>query len=289
MSIVDALERAKKLGRERAEAGAKPARRVVTVPPAGAAQTPMASAATDEVPVRPQLRRVEYHVGACQQNRILVPETDKELMHQGASSYRMLRTRILQRCRANEWTTLAVTSPGPGEGKSLTSLNLALSIAREGNQDVFLLDCDMRNPSVCRYLGTTPEFEIAKYFEGECSAQDVLFNIGIDRLALAGNVHGTDTASELLSTGRFNEFIAAIRGMSAAPVIIVDLPPLLNTDDALVVAPSVDALVLVVGEGTTRREGLEKAAELLSEFNVAGVVLNRSLETVGSEYYGSAY
>jgi Mrp family chromosome partitioning ATPase len=63
------------------------------------------------------------------------------------------------------------------------------------------------------------------------------------------------------------------------------LPPALSTDEALVVAPRTDAMVLVVTEGVTRREGLSKAIEVLSEFNVAGIIMNKSFENIGRDYY----
>src|SRR5690606_13880634 len=97
---------------------------------------------------------------------------------------------------------LALTSATPGDGKTCTALNLAISLAREGNQDVFLIDCDMRNPSVCRYLGVAPRAEIRDYFMGTASSQDLLFSVGIERLAVGGGTLSNDDASELLSNGR---------------------------------------------------------------------------------------
>jgi capsular exopolysaccharide synthesis family protein len=292
MSIVDAIERAKQLGKLRAAAEAGHQKRV---PPQ--ARAPVASPhATDPTqqtqPVAAleplKLQRCDYVVSICERNRIIVPDVDENLSQHAAPPYRMLRTRILQRCRSNGWTTLAITSPGPGEGKSVTSLNLAISIAREGNQDVFLLDCDMRNPSLCRYLGVAPAVDLTRYFNGECAPEDVLFTIGVDRLTLAGSVAATDNASELLSTDRLETLLARIRRLSPSPLILLDLPPVVNTDDALVVAPRVDAIILVASEGLTRREGLDRAVALLADFPLAGVVLNRSNESIGSDYYGSA-
>jgi Mrp family chromosome partitioning ATPase len=105
-------------------------------------------------------------------------------------------------------------------------------------------------------------------------------------LTLAGTRTATDESSELLASGRVEELFQFIRNVAPEPLIIVDLPPLLSTDDALVVAPKVDACVLVVCEGKSRRDGAAKALELLSEFNLAGIVLNQS-HTVVSDYYSS--
>lgn len=303
MSIVDALEKAKRLQKERQQAEASSRRGFEASQPARQHEQHAAAPAhlprTEPVsraapsPVRPDkalgLPLVPYDVATCIDNRLLVPENEKEARRGATPSYRQLRTRILQRARGSEWSVLALTSAGPGEGKSVTSLNLAFSLARDGNQDVFLIDCDMRNPSICRYLGVKPPREITDYFNGSLEAHELLFGVGIDRLAIAGGTVGTDSASELLANGRFEQLVAHVRSLSPAPLVLVDLPPVINTDDALVVAPRVDALVIVASEGVTRREDLEKTVDLLSEYPVAGVILNRTAETVGTYYYGSGY
>lgn len=289
MSIVDAIQRAKQMGMHR-----RATDRVSVAPPLMTGGIPSSSSVQgppiDQAFVgRVDFARLEYDPVACTENRIAVPEAEHRLTQIASPPYRMLRTRFLQRCKANLWTRLAITSPGPGEGKSVTSLNLALSIAREGNYDVFLLDLDMRNPSMCRYLGLSPATELASYFQGGVEAREAFFTIGIDRLTLAGNVRPTANASELLATDRLEELFRYIRQVAPNPLVLIDLPPVASTDDALVVAPRVDAIALVVSEGHTRRDILQHALGLLSEFNVAGIILNRSHESTASEYYGGAY
>jgi Mrp family chromosome partitioning ATPase len=188
--------------------------------------------------------------------------------------------------KSKNWTTLGVTSPGPEEGKSVTALNLALSLARDKNRNIFLLDLDLRSPRICSYLGIRPKTEIWTYFAGSSSADQLLFSIGVDNLALAGGVFSTSASSELLGTGRLEELIAYIRTIDPNGLILFDLPPVLNTADVLVVAPSIDAVLIVASVGKTRRDSLASAVDVLSPFEVAGLVLNRSQETVG-DYYGS--
>jgi len=234
----------------------------------------------------PQFPLVPYDPIQCSQNRVLVPESDHALRMTGASAYRMLRTRLLQRARSNNWRTIGITSPGQGAGKSLTSLNLALSIAREGNNNVFLIDLDMRAPKICQYIGATPPIDINHYLASTVRAEDLLFSVGVDNFTLAGTLTNTDQASELLASGRLEELFAYIYSIAPEPLILLDLPPLLSTDDALVVAPKVDACLLVVAEGLSRRDGTEKALELLTDFKLAGIVLNRSRAVV-KDYYSS--
>jgi capsular exopolysaccharide synthesis family protein len=234
-----------------------------------------------------QAHRVQFDPQLARDNRLLltaaVPE-DRGTV----AAYGMLRTRILHRARSKGWQTIGVTSAAPKDGKSLTTVNLALSVAREANNVVVLLDLDMRNPSVCRTLGITPRVELRDYFEQRVETPDELFmDIGVQNLVIAGNVTATQNSAELLASTRLEELLDHIRNATTNPLILIDLPPVLSPDDALVVAPRIDAIVMVASEGITPRADLQRASELLSDFPVAGVVLNRS--TAASQMYGYGY
>ena len=149
MTIQEALDRAKSLARARAAATGSPPN-----PP------PLRTDAKDEgpttdsadsqkharqlaAPARPILRparfeSAEFNLVTCAENRILVPGGDKLLEARGAAAYRILRTRILQRVRANGWTAIGFTSPGPAEGKSVTAINLALTYSQGDEQQRIL-------------------------------------------------------------------------------------------------------------------------------------------------------
>jgi Mrp family chromosome partitioning ATPase len=148
----------------------------------------------------------------------------------------------------------------------------------------------MRNPTVCRTLGITPQVEVRDFFEGRVDTPDNLFmSIGVDNLIIAGNVTATQNSAELLASTRLEELLTFIRQTTTSPLIILDLPPVLSPDDTLVVAPRIDALVLVASEGVTQREELQKASEVLADFQVAGLVLNRSSESTQRYGYGYGY
>lgn len=224
------------------------------------------------------------------EHRIFLPSEHNPNDVSAGAAYRMLRTRLLHRIRTNNWTTVAVTSPGVGEGKSVSTINLALNMARERSSEVFLIDLDLRSPSVCGYLGVTPPRELTTYFTGEVPASEVFFSVGVDRLAIAGNIAATENSSELVASAKLDELVAYINSIASNPVILIDLPPALVTDEALIVAPRVDAMVLVAAEGRTRRDSLMRARQLLAEFPLAGVILNCSSEKFGTEdYYGYGY
>lgn len=237
-------------------------------------------------PEMQELPVVEYDPQVCVKHRILIPDGAGPPNPSALSAYRQLRTRLLHRARANSWTAIGVTSPGPGQGKSVNAINLAINIAREKNNNVFLLDLDLRNPSVCRYLGLQPPQELLGFFAGTAKPADVFFSIGIENLMLAGSTTGIDQSSELLATGRVEELFSYVRKVAPQPLMVIDMPPVLSNDDALVVAPKVDATLIVVSQGISRRDAVQQTLELLGEFNLAGLLMNRSKSLI-ADYYGA--
>jgi len=237
---------------------------------------------------RLQRTAVSIDLEVCRERRILVT-SDSNQDRAYVAAYRMLRTRLLHRTRAANWTTVAVTSAGPNDGKTLTAINLALSLAREKTRDIVLLDLDMRNPSVCRALGVRPPQDLSAYLERGGDPNSLFMTIGSDNLLIAGSVTPTENASELLAGAGFLDLIDFIKKGTVDPLVLIDLPPVLVTDDALVLAPKIDSVLVVASEGRTKRGDLERAFGLLSEFPIAGVVLNRAAGTSADYNYGYGY
>ena len=154
---------------------------------------------------------------------------------------------------------------------------------------MYLLDLDMRNPSVCRFLGIRNIRPLPDYFLGLAKPEDVLFQTSFPNLVVAGALTPAHEASELLAGPRFNELLAHIRLRSPDALVLVDLPPINLTDEALLIAPRVDAFLVVVSEGMTERKHLAQALSTIGEFTVAGVVINRSSDghAVGYKHYSA--
>jgi capsular exopolysaccharide synthesis family protein len=206
--------------------------------------------------------------------------------HPGAvAAYKLLRTQVLQRMKEKNWNALAVTSPGPDEGKTLTSVNLAISLAREVNHTVLLVDLDLRNPSVARVFGYTPEIGVLDIVQWGARVSDALVNPGVERLVVLPGREAVVNSSEILSSPRMVDLVQDLKSRYPTRFVVFDLPPLLSADDALAFSPHVDAALLVASEGKTRREELAHAAEYLRATPLLGTVLNRSREAVGSYYY----
>ena len=195
----------------------------------------------------------------------------------------------MQRMRSNNWRVLGVSAAGEGEGKTLTAINLAISIAAEVAQEAVLLELDLRRPTIHKCLGLSPSdyTSVATYLEDESAeVEDLLFGPGIDRLGCLLASNSVEHSSDLLASPRGQQLFEALRTkLLPKTVIVVDLPPLLSADDALVVAPMIDAMLFVVSEGETPRADLIEAQQILEEINVIGTVLNKSAEKDPRKYY----
>ena len=273
------IERA--LERMRRESAAKTAAQH-SVSASGTGERPTTSPTAPSAP-RPVFPQLDVDARIAEESRLLVPQTGIGTDGRAYAAYRMLRTRLLLAMRQNHWSKIAITSPGAGEGKSITSVNLAMSLARDKSSSVFLLDLDLRNPSVCGYLGVRPACDLVSYFSGAGDPASVFFSIGVENLAIAGSTRSTDQASEMLASPRLQELLEYPARIASAPIVLIDLPPILVTDEALLLAPKVDATLLVVSEGVTRRDSLARARHLLADFMVAGVVLNHTSESFGAD------
>lgn len=232
------------------------------------------------------MHEVQMSVKVAQSNRVLGHESTGNT---GQSAYRILRTRLMQRMRANNWQTLGICAAGECEGKTLTAVNLAMSISAEIGQEAVLIDLDLRKPTIHERLGIAPGafVDLGDYLQGNTDdVADLLITPGVDRLGCILNATPINRSSDLLGSPRGRKLFDDLRArLQPGTIIIVDLPPLLSTDDALVVASMVDTMLFVVAEGITKRQDLVEAQQLLHECNVIGTLLNRSVEQDPRKYY----
>ncbi|WP_129775433.1 CpsD/CapB family tyrosine-protein kinase [Peristeroidobacter soli] len=253
---------------------------------------------------RPRLRRVPPPATETANVRRFQPVTldravldDNSILPQitdpGAlRGYKILRTRLLRRLEANQWHSFAVTGATPGEGKTLTSINLAMAFAQDPNTWVVLVDLDLHRPKVASYLGlnnSLGERGLTDFLLGDATFEQIMYSpAGMDRLAIIPNFQTVANASELLASPRMDELVQTLEAETPRRVVIFDMPPVLASDDVLAFSPQVDGMLLVVAEGLTSRDSLKSAKSLLQEMNLLGVVLNRSEAQDDGAYYSYA-
>ncbi|HER27392.1 MAG TPA: protein tyrosine kinase, partial [Rhodospirillales bacterium] len=126
-------------------------------------------------------------------------------------SFDILRTQVLRKMQENSWRTLAITSPTAECGKTVVSINLALSIAQQTEQTVLLVDFDLRKPRVAQYLGLPPGLSLVDYLEENAELAEVFVNPGVPRLTLLPNGSPIENASETLTTARMKALVSDIR------------------------------------------------------------------------------
>jgi non-specific protein-tyrosine kinase len=189
-------------------------------------------------------------------------------------SYRLLRTQILQRIPDNKGAVVMVTSAEAGTGKSLTAVNLAMTCAKEFNQTVLLVDCDLRNQTVHRLLGYEQDKGLVDHLVRDCPISELIVWPGIEKMTVisgGATIHGS---SELLSSQRMRELIQDMKHRYPNRLIIFDVPAVLDGADAAVLAPLVDHILMVVRAGDTRTDQIKSALNLLPRERILGYVLN---------------
>ena len=199
-------------------------------------------------------------------------------MYNNAQSavFRMLRTQILTKMRANNWQTLAITSPTSGEGKSLVASNLAVAIAMELNQTVMLVDMDLRNPSLSQYFSLNAELGLKDYLEQDISLDKVLINPGVKRMVILPGKGRAEDSAELLSSPKMARLVEDLKAQYDSRMIIFDVPPILQTDDVLLSTKYFDCTLLVLEDGKNKEADITQSLQLLEDTNLIGSVLNKS-------------
>jgi Mrp family chromosome partitioning ATPase len=248
-------------------------------------QKPSAAKAVPRMPTEIQYSRTKVFVPSpalLEVNRILEPSSASS----GATAFRMLRTQVLQRMDEHQWRSIAVLSPGNEDGKTTTAINLALSLASDHQHTVLLVDFDLKRPTIAAKLGIVPEMGADDLLRGVARMEDCLYHPqGFDRLVVLPARTALADSSEVLAGPWCRELVAELRSRYPDRLLVFDLPPVLGADDALAFLPLVECALVVVAEGSTRRDDLLRCMELLRKTPVVGTVLNRATD-VASAYGG---
>lgn len=228
-------------------------------------------------------RRVVIDPETMRENRLIAGSDQQPII----DAYKLLRTRVLHRMQQNNWRALGITSPGANVGKTLTSVNLAISIAMKHENTVVLVDADLRRPSVHRCLGIEPEYGLLDYLDGKIAVDEMLINPGIDGfVVIPSHSPGQTRSSERLSSTRMERLVRELTARYPDRLVLFDLPPILVGDDVEAFSPYLDAFLLVVEDGKTDVTEYAKTIEILENEDVLGTVLNKSEEIgQGYDYY----
>lgn len=205
-------------------------------------------------------------------------------------AYDVLRTQVLQKMGEKGWRTLAITSPTVGSGKTVTAINLAISVAHHTQRTAMLVDFDLRRPRVGEYLGMRKTPSLSDVLAGRAELAQAMVNPDLQRLVVLPTNEPVPRAAEVLSSAQVRSLISDLRERYEDRLVIFDLPPVMAGDDVMAVLPSMDAVLLVVGNGDSTRQEIEESMRHIPADRLLGVVLNKADAEVRRGYgYGYGY
>jgi exopolysaccharide/PEP-CTERM locus tyrosine autokinase len=248
-------------------------------------------------PVQTTSRRVELDLQRLAALNFVTPGAPRSRI---ADQYRVIKRPLIANALGKGAAPVAhgnrimVTSALPGEGKTFTAVNLALSIAAELDTTVMLVDADVGRPSVLKTLGLAPGPGLLDVLEGRATMPEVLLRTNVDKLTLlsAGTLH--DRATEVLASDGMHALLQEVAQRYDDRVIIFDSPPLLLTTEARALASHMGQVIVVVQAGHTSQSDVQTALATIEFCPVKLLLLNQARGTKLDAYatgykYGYGY
>lgn len=201
-----------------------------------------------------------------------------------AESYRALRSSIGFAGIDSPIRRLQITSASKGEGKSMTSINVATAMAMDGKR-VILVDADMRRPSTHRVLNLPNSPGLSEVLVGTKTVEEAIQPTGIENLSLMPAGPIPPNPAELLGSRRFDQVIQELE--ERCDVVVFDTPPCIPVTDPLIIAGRMDGVVLVLHQGQTKKGAIRHVEEQLARARarIVGVIFNRVQHSKGGGYY----
>jgi capsular exopolysaccharide synthesis family protein len=202
-----------------------------------------------------------------------------------AEQYRSLRTRLTRAESGGALRAIIITSPGKGDGKSLTAGNLALTMAQEFQQRVLLLDADLRRPSIHRLFGIAETPGLSDVLMGGATIDDALVAIPDHHLTVLPSGIIPTHPAELLGSATMRRVLDTLR--TRFDRVIIDMPPVAPLADVTVASGLVDGLLIIIRAGVTPKPAIERALSGLDMSKVLGLVLNDGGDSASAYGYGA--
>ncbi len=210
-----------------------------------------------------------------------------------AEEYRKLKSIVVYATKKEGFhNTLMVTSAISGEGKSVTAINLALSLAQEQDHTVLLVDADLRSPIVCKYLGLEANKGLADCLTEGMPISEALIKTGLGNLTILPAGKQMANPVELFSSQKMKDLLDEIKHRYSDRYIIFDMPPVLPFAETRLLGSVVDGVIFVVKEGGTSVSNITEALASLKDANVLGIVYNEATAAClndGYHYYYGKY
>jgi capsular exopolysaccharide synthesis family protein len=204
-------------------------------------------------------------------------------------AYRMLRTSVLLSAAGNPPKTILFTSGQPGEGKTTTAINTAISLAQLGSS-VLLIDADLRRPTVHRVFKMNQPMGLSTYLSRQVEIEPLIQRLWTPHLSVLPCGPIPPNPAELISSERMKELLRTLS--DRFDHILIDSPPLINVTDPVILSTMVDGVILVIQAGRSTRDVLRRARQELGSVGakIFGVVLNNlDIKREGYDSYLATY
>jgi len=230
---------------------------------------------------------------ALREAGLLPPESQERQL---ADQYRQIKRPLIANAlgkgveKIPNGHLIMVASALPGEGKTFTSINLAMSLAKEKDITVLLIDADVAKPHISQLFGVENDPGLLDVLaDTSLDVESMILRTDVPGISILSAGRQTETATELLASSRMEQVVARIGGHDRRRIVVVDSPPLLLTSESRVLAEVVGQVVLVVRAGITAQQSVLDALALLGEGKSVGLVLNQSENAPLTGYggYGS--
>jgi receptor protein-tyrosine kinase len=246
-----------------------------------------------EAPPLEALKSVVIDFDRLEERGMVTPKSIRSLI---AEEFRMVKRPMLNIALAEgegamrNANLIMVTSARPGEGKTFTAINLAMSIASERDIQVLLVDADSKQTTMLSELGIDADAGLVDVLAGDQpSIEHVMLKTNLANLTVlpAGRAH--PHATELLASREMEDFVERLASQSRRRIVIFDAPPVLASSEATVLAQHVGQVLVVVEAEKTNRRALEGSLALISGCPNVNLLLNKTKFSLGAEYFGAYY
>ena len=195
---------------------------------------------------------------------------------------KLLRTKILKKMKPINGNSLMVTSANSYEGKTFTSINLGVSIAKEFDRTVLIVDADLRKPNDRHRVFSQDFFELdvkkglSDFLIGNAEIPEILINPGISKLTILPSGRPVDNAPELLNSSRMQMMMTELTKRYPDRFVIIDTPPMMQYADAIILSRFVDGVLVIVETEKTSSDDLKTVISNLKDATIVGTLLNKA-------------
>jgi capsular exopolysaccharide synthesis family protein len=212
---------------------------------------------------------------------------ENDLKSISTEAYRTLRTNLQFITKGKDIKKIVLTSTETGEGKSVTTGNLALSFSQSGKK-VLIIDCDLRNPSIHKYFNVPNRTGFANLIIEQLDYKDVIQEYN-DTLHIITAGRTAINPAELLNIEYVSPILEELQ--DNYDIILIDTPPVISVTDAQLLSSVADGVIMVLSIGGTHKKLCQKALQLLHnvDANIIGMVMNKVTKNSGSYYSKNKY